>query len=232
MARVVKPAELLQQTHKPTVVAPAAVPAVNQLPLPAAGTAVLTTLANEGPAVRLTPEVDPLTAPDFQARLKEAEHNAHASGLARGLEEGQRKLAEQGQQLSQLVQNIPAELAKAQTRLEARALDIAMAATVRILGEQATDRPQMLAVIKASLASTRAERITCLHLSPADYDYLVAIDKTLGDSRVLRVVASKDVTPGGCLIETPGGSVDTRFETQLGRMRQVLETGLHEVDHG
>ncbi|WP_035060057.1 FliH/SctL family protein [Andreprevotia chitinilytica] len=140
-----------------------------------------------------------------------------------GLDDEKRNLIATCKRLETLLTSMNAELERHEAQIEATAVDIAMAAVAQIVGEAAHDRDAALAIVRNSLAKSRAGSITCLSLSPQDYAFVVEQNITLGDLRVLRVALDAQIKPGGCLIETATGIVDARVETQLKRLRDVVQ---------
>ncbi len=63
-----------------------------------------------------------------------------------------------------------------------------------------------------------------VRVSPRDHELLAAegLKPKNGDAHAVELLADERVELGGCLIETGGGTLDGRLETQLKRLRDTL----------
>ncbi|WP_245559266.1 FliH/SctL family protein [Chitiniphilus shinanonensis] len=167
---------------------------------------------------------------ELHRQLEELKEKAYQEGLTRGMEEGERNSALVRNRLGAMLDRIPREVDKQTLQLEEVAISVALAASVRIVGEHALDHERALATVRYVLGEVRAERITCLHLSPGDYEFLTSQGVDLGDRRLVRIIPSARVEIGGCIVDTESGSLDARYETQLERVRDILKKALKEID--
>lgn len=98
----------------------------------------------------------------------------------------------------------------------------------RMLGENAL-RPEVLqAQLKQATDAMRNRRLVAIHLHPDD---LAVLEKagtapaTGGDRDGVQWIASNEVELGGCIVQSPEGGLDARFETQLQALRELLQRG-------
>jgi len=130
-------------------------------------------------------------------------------------------------QLNSLIAALPSQI---ETRLQAAEDDmlaLSFEVVCRLLGESAA-RPDVLrAHLQQSMAALRNRPLVAIHLHADD---LASLDKAgviaamPGDPAV-RWLASTEVSLGGCILETPEGGLDARFEAQLQALREALERG-------
>lgn len=161
------------------------------------------------------------------ALQKDAEEQGYRSGYTRGIEEGQRALDSNRLRMNTLIDRIPRELERQQGALDEAAVSIAMSAVVRIIGDHALDKEKAVETIRHLVQGVKADTITCLQLSPEDYEYLISQNINLSDRRIMRIAPSAKVELGGCIIDTDMGSLDARFETQLLRVKEALKRELN-----
>ncbi|XZG71877.1 FliH/SctL family protein [Chitinibacteraceae bacterium HSL-7] len=121
---------------------------------------------------------------------------------------------------------LPGELDRLHIELGNEAASIALVALTRIVGEHALDRTNVIATVRRVIEDCKAEKIACVHLAPADYEFLVSQNISLSDSRIMRIAPNPKIMLGGCIIDTEMGSLDARFETQLLRVKEALARAL------
>ena len=149
-----------------------------------------------------------------------AQARGHAAGLARGIEEGRAALDSQTDRMRTLctqLHELQAELAR---RAADEAVILAHEAVCRLLGSDAATRAAVHDAITAC-AVGGADDVLTVSVHPDD---LMLFDGQGGsgiDARI-RIVASATVRLGGCLIESRAGTLDARFETQIGRLGEAL----------
>ncbi|OWQ46384.1 hypothetical protein CDL60_12930 [Roseateles noduli] len=205
------------------------------------------------PASPSGPSVDEIRA----SVLAEDRQRAHEEGLREGLQEAQarveaaiRQQAEQWQtradaqwaaqtetlrtareaeiaRLSRVVQDLDAAVAARLAALEDDAVDLAFAAVCRLIGERAATRETVADGVRLAIAQLSGAALHRVRLHPDDLA-LLADDPLRAAHASVEWVADPAVTPGGCLLDGAQGTLDTRLDRQLDRLRQVW---LGAVDH-
>ena len=212
MAQLLKHSALASLCRPPsTRVAPSGVTETIVLP-DAPGTLPL--VESQGPAAVIA------------ADLHAVEALARADGIRQGLAEGQHQAHALHAQYLALLAALPLEVVRHQQQLESRAVELTLVVTTRLLGELAHDRPRALAAVQRVLRDVNGQSLPCVHLAPADYQFLLATGTPLADPRVVQVVADEQIAPGGCVIDMPHGSIDARLETQLAQVAIALREGV------
>ena len=130
-------------------------------------------------------------------------------------------------QLNSLIAALPSQI---ETRLEAAEDDmlaLCFEVVCRLLGESAT-RPDVLgAHLRHAVAALRNRPLVAIHLHAEDLALLEKAGVIAGMSGepAFQWVASSDVPLGGCVLESPEGGLDARFDTQLQALRETLNRG-------
>jgi flagellar assembly protein FliH len=164
-------------------------------------------------------------------------HRQVADAYARGLEEG-RLAAERGlgnvfRALREGLESLHELREKVVRESEGDLLKLAIMISRKIIMQELTLDPQILASIVSTTVGCCSEldRIT-IRLNPDDHKAVLANRQRYfpSDRDDGRITLASDVTIriGGCLIETPTGTVDSRIETQLEEifLRCLEEGGL------
>lgn len=202
----------------PVAAAPAPAPVVQAMVAEPAGpsAAELEAQASERERLRLE-----------KVAVKEAEALANAE--RRGYQQGQEKAAAQAKAELAALSALMVNLTKARDALlaeqEDMLVDIAYTAACRIVGEHGLTRVGMTAMVnRLAQAAGDADQIR-VRMHPQDVDLLQAHEGQL-DTRLL-LQGDAAVEFGGCIVETARGTLDSRLDTQLARLREVLREVRH-----
>jgi flagellar biosynthesis/type III secretory pathway protein FliH len=158
---------------------------------------------------------------------------AHAEGLAMGREQALAELAPAATALEQGARAVREHAEAAADRLEAQAVDLAIALAERIVGAAVAVDPALVteAVRGALRGLVDRERVTVL-VHPDDLELVRGamgdLVAALGGIEHCEVQAERRVARGGAIVRTPEGDVDARVETKLQRAREVVEAALGE----
>lgn len=165
----------------------------------------------------------------FRGELERLRAEAHERGQREGREAGAAQaLAEQRAQLAALgalVRSARERLDHGIGELSELGAEIAHEALCKLLGEALASRDGTLAAVREVVRRARERSRLTLRVSLADHglirEHLPLILDGL-EAGQAEVVADERVALGGCLLETPAGSLDGRLETQLASLRQAL----------
>jgi flagellar assembly protein FliH len=95
----------------------------------------------------------------------------------------------------------------------------------KIIGEAFTDRDVVISAMREVIRRTKERTELVVRISPADWAMLDGYQEQLTaglNVGSVEIVADERVQLGGCLLETPAGSLDGRLEVQLERLRDAL----------
>jgi type III secretion system HrpE/YscL family protein len=111
--------------------------------------------------------------------------------------------------------------------LEPQAIDIAMQAARRLLGEELTLRPQLVAhSVRPLLARLRRARQVTLRVHPDDRAAIDAMLERFAGSDALpgslHVETDPAIERGGCVLISDIGTLDARVETQIDALTRAL----------
>jgi flagellar biosynthesis/type III secretory pathway protein FliH len=99
----------------------------------------------------------------------------------------------------------------------------------KIIGKELTVNPKAVTdIVAQTIEAANVQGSGCIRVNPQDYEILGplwdAIPSLQPSGRTWELVADKNITRGSCLIETNGGIIDARLETQLAQVSAAIET--------
>lgn len=150
---------------------------------------------------------------------------AHQQGYAAGVEQARADNEGRLQELQQLIGSMRGALSDGIGGAEDLIVEIAFEAVCRILGDALGRREGVLAVVREVIRGVRERENLVVRVAPQDYELIAGERQRLlrnGDASRIELVSDERIELGGCLIETSGGTLDGRLETQLQRLRDTL----------
>lgn len=177
------------------------------------------------------------------SQFKQEADSARELARQRGLREGRLEGAQEAKQsLTDEVARVRAigdSLTQAISAgiggLEDMAVAIAFEAVCKILGSAAPSREGVQALVEQAAAQALNSEGLVVRLHADDFALLdreAQLGKSLPSGKSVSWVADNSVELGGCIIETSGGNLDARLETQLQRLRfALLAARQNATDH-
>ncbi|WP_426104794.1 FliH/SctL family protein [Massilia sp. TSP1-1-2] len=150
----------------------------------------------------------------------EAERRGYAAGAGMGEQAGRAEYAAQVERCRGLASQIEEARSAAIARAELAMVDIAFAAVCRIIGEQGVARATIAAAVSAAIAANRSRDQLTVRLHPDD---AALLNEGALPGEGLRYAPDPLVSLGGCIVESAGGTLDARFETQLALLAAALK---------
>lgn len=224
-------------TPRPSMAAPA--PAARP-----ASDAAAANAPSAAPSAAATPLVPVLTEAEIEQRslalaqrMMQAESDqlrkaAREEGLRAGREEGLRQaqtqvaeqLTVQQTRFQEVVDALVQALARERQATEDAALELALAALARILGE-APDATRVAALVRQAGAQLRDPAQVRVRMAPADIELLkdTGIDPAALAPQAAEVQWVADpAVQGGCVLQTATGNLDARLHKQVGALADAL----------
>jgi type III secretion protein L len=102
----------------------------------------------------------------------------------------------------------------------------------KIIGRELKQSPSTSAdIVATALRHARRSDVITIRINPADFPAVDAARAQLdqaGRAQFLDIVADKQVSAGGCLIESDSGTIDAQLETQLRVLERALLSNVEE----
>lgn len=165
----------------------------------------------------------------FHDELEALGAEARERGYAEGREAGRAKAASDHaaeiKALAGLVRGARERLDAGIGELSELAVEVVYESVCKLLGQSLAGREGVIAAVREVVRRARERSRLTVRVSPSDYalirEHLATVLEGLEAGQV-EVAADERVELGGCLLETPCGSLDGRLEVQLDRLRQTL----------
>lgn len=146
-------------------------------------------------------------------------------GRAAGREESQQAFASELARFRSLTGKLSDTLASGIGGMEDLAVAIAFEAVCKVLGDAAMTEEGVRAQVRQAAAHAKNKERLVVRLHAADLSALRAagaLNSILPPGKAVSWVADDSIELGGCVVETDGGRLDARLETQIERMRTAL----------
>jgi flagellar assembly protein FliH len=166
--------------------------------------------------------------------LEQAYDEGYRAGEEAGRSDGQRAYDDQVNRLRAVGTEMSAAFDRHIEEAEDLLVEIAFESVCKILGRALRDRDGVSAIVQEVMHQAREREQLIVRLAPPDYALLTGRPAPLEEPRRseepvsefaawnAQMMPDPRVALGGCLIESPGGTLDGRLETQLQRLREVL----------
>lgn len=165
----------------------------------------------------------------IEAQREKVLADGYEAGYASGREAAQQEVREALEAETAVVGDLLEAMREAFTQhlqeQEDVLVEIAFESVCKVLGRTLVTREGVSAVVREVLEQVRERDQLVIRLAPDDLALLDEVHPDLpGQAEAWRaqLVADERVARGGCLIDSPGGTLDGRLETQIHRLRDVL----------
>lgn len=176
-------------------------------------------------------DAEPETDKALEEALREARQQAYADGFAHGHDAGskevrdaleaamRRSIEETGVRMGQLLHGMAEQLISAEQKIGRQILDLACDIARQVVRQELqSNTGQLRAVIGEALEQIVEDGLPAtVRMHPDDLALMRgALMETLGENAP-DFVADVTITPGGCLVQTPGATVDATIEKRWTR---------------
>jgi flagellar assembly protein FliH len=165
---------------------------------------------------------------ELDAHLESAAAEARARGHEEGIEQGRaealREAREQGSAAARVLAAVAQRAEREIDGMHDLMVGIAFEAVCKVLGARALDRTAVAATVREAIARVKQDEAIVVRLHPQDCALMRELAGDVGDGRPFKVelAADEKIALGGCIVETEGGLLDARIETQMERLRAAL----------
>ena len=161
------------------------------------------------------------------AERAEREAREHADRLAQELkQQAQSAYQARVQTLDKLITALPPQIESRLAAAQEDMLALCFEVICRMLGERAAMPEAVQAYLEHAVDGLRSRRLVAVHLHPDDLALLQRTQSDVPSARWagedVQWIASPEIALGGCVLQSPEGGLDARFETQLNALRDLL----------
>jgi len=153
---------------------------------------------------------------------------AEVQGFQEGLKRGEEQVAVQVASLAEMLSGFVSLKKDLLRRYEAQLLDLAMVIARKIVHQELSQNPEVIATIAGeTIREMPAKGPITLRVHPDDYqvlnDKLPALQAEFEQLEQIQLVASEGLDRGSCILETPVGQVDAGLNTRFAEIRDALQ---------
>jgi flagellar assembly protein FliH len=162
---------------------------------------------------------------DAQRQIGEAVAHKRAEleqAVEARLSEVEAEAAKRLERLDNVLSGLEGALVKRLAEVEADAVALAFAAVCKLIGDQAGQAEAVGRILRQGFEALRGAPLLAVRMNEADLRVLQSHPQwrqTLANTPQVRWIADAAVAMGGCLFETPSGTLDARLDTQLDALR-------------
>jgi len=185
----------------------------------------------EAPAPRLPACPDPSVPPPTD--LRDAEDAAREKGLTEGIRAAEDSYRVKLARLQSLSSALQEERAQFFTRVEPELVRLAIAIAEKVIGRELELRPDtVVEIVRNAMKRLRERESLRVSLNPRDVDQVKQARDDLVSAvdgvRKLEIIEDRRVD-GGCVIESPNGTLDARITTQIDEITNALTNAIPDA---
>lgn len=164
------------------------------------------------------------------ALMREAQARGYADGRAEGLRMAEEQCKEHLDRLAELGKNALVDRDTMVRSAERELASLAVAIAAKLIRREISGDPSLvLSMVESALDKVGPTESIRIVVHPEDADLVKRswpeLRGTIAFGRDWEVVGDDRMERGGCLLETRGGKVDSRIETQLAEIADAFEVG-------
>ena len=167
---------------------------------------------------------------EAQQIRKRAFEEAYAEGLKKAqldIEEDRQAALQQSAEIIEEARQTKIQIMRS---CESDMVRLVMAVAKKVIASELTTNPDIIInVLRESISYLDKPDNIMVYVNPRDLERLLDVTKTetffdIGTNDVnLNFQGDDRISPGGCSLESEGGSVDTRLETRIAAVEQALQ---------
>ncbi len=153
----------------------------------------------------------------------------YKAGYAEGLAAGRAELMEHLHAVYQLADEAATAKAAVIAGAEAEIAELVIETARKVIGEVVDLNPDVVVNLVANaIKYANTGDVLTIRVNPRDVELLheywaEALDDDNPGGRRWEIIADRRVKPGGCVIDTPSGTVDARVDTQLVQIKYAFD---------
>ena len=170
----------------------------------------------------------------LEKREKDAYERGSNDGHARGFREGEEKASDEARDTVEKrvrsLEGLLSELNELRNRILTESQEdivkLAMVIASKIVHQEVKESDATVNNVREAISMASDKHSIRVRLNPADVNvidsYKTTFLETIKNLKHIEIVEDDEIIPGGCIVETPDGSVDARLDRQMEEIRKVL----------
>lgn len=177
-------------------------------------------------------EADHLKQQACEAGQQEGHQTGYDEGIRQGKEQAADDMRDEIERAVEKAQQIIAaaqqEYQESVVAAEREIVEIALGVARKILAREIEENPTVvLPIVRAALEKVRDQEQMVIRVNPADFDLVIQAKRDLqmmiGRENAISVIHDHTVSPGGCMIDTPYGTVDASIDSQFDAIKTAIQ---------
>jgi len=153
---------------------------------------------------------------------RQAYENGYHAGEAAGMQVGLNRAAPSVAALAQLVENLNQLIYNALAAMEPDIIRLVLSIAEKVICTTIeTDSTVVVRVVKAALREAEERWDVTVRVNPGDLETLKSFEaewRKIGENRKVVLLPDPEITPGGCVVQTPAGFIDAVVSGMLERL--------------
>jgi flagellar assembly protein FliH len=173
------------------------------------------------------PEYEKRFARELTTYKAQALSRAREEGLQQGRQAGEKEYAECLSSLRSLIASAQAAQVRSIEKVADDAAEVVLLAVGKILGEGFLKPEAAIAAVREAIRHCQAREALQVRVAPEQFAFFEERRQEWLEGVAageVTLVADEQVQCGGCVIQSPSGTIDARLETQLRRLCDTLRS--------
>ncbi|MHB9093033.1 MAG: FliH/SctL family protein [Eubacteriales bacterium] len=171
------------------------------------------------------------TVSEGREKIKKIEDEAQQQGWQDGYEHGLRSAEQEYFNKIEEAQNLVEKAHKERQEVivgsEDEIVQLAIAVARKVIGHELAANPDTIVdIVKRAIQKVTDREELTIRVNPDNLDCAInsqdEITQSVKGVRKLKILSDPTVSLGGCVVESPNGTVDARMERQLSEIEQAL----------
>ena len=160
----------------------------------------------------------------YEAGYQQGEQEAQTAVRAQMAEEFAQAVAK----AEQIIDTAKAEGLEMIFAAERQMIELVISIAGKVLAREFEENPfAVLPIVKAALAKVKDQDEFTIRVHPEDFEVLLQAKRELemmvGREQGVNITVDRTLGKGGCVVDTPYGSVDARLDTQMENVKKALQ---------
>lgn len=165
--------------------------------------------------------------------IEDAKQEGYAAGLKQGRIDGYEEYKAKLEQANHLIDAATNQYHSIIEKSDEAILQLAVNVAGKILNKQITEEAStFMEIVKGAIKEIKDQSVVTINLHPSNYDLVAQhreeLVRLLEEDTILTIYIDETLRENACLIEHPFGQINASVDTQLIKIREVLQDYLME----
>ena len=162
----------------------------------------------------------------YERGFKDGRLEGHAEGIEEARRESHAAVEERLKVVEGLILDIGSARNKVLTEAQQDILSLSMAVAARLIHKEVAESEIIRQTVVEAIKTASDRQSVKIRLNPQEVGMIESFRKELLEEvrglKQVELLEDPEIIPGGCIAETPDGSVDARMDRQMEEIRRIL----------